>query len=97
MTSHAYYELPHAHPGLLNRLDELIIWARMNFKPQKSRSLSLRKGERNDRVTFTIGGKTSPHRGPAHPKPGKTIYISSLRQGYGENHPSAAFRRPVKD
>ncbi|KAJ8352978.1 hypothetical protein AAFF_G00124830, partial [Aldrovandia affinis] len=45
---------------LLKRLDELIIWARMNFKPQKSRSLSLRKGERNDRVTFTIGGEDIP-------------------------------------
>ncbi|KAJ8393342.1 hypothetical protein AAFF_G00062430 [Aldrovandia affinis] len=45
---------------LLKRLDELIIWARMNFKPQKLRSLSLRKGERNDRVTFTIGGEDIP-------------------------------------
>ncbi|KAJ8398944.1 hypothetical protein AAFF_G00416110 [Aldrovandia affinis] len=32
----------------------------MNFKPQKSRSLSLRKGERNDRVTFTICGEDIP-------------------------------------
>ncbi|CAJ1071391.1 PREDICTED: uncharacterized protein LOC107738138 [Xyrichtys novacula] len=32
----------------------------MKFKPQKSRSLSLRKGERNDRVTFTIGGEVIP-------------------------------------
>ncbi|CAJ1048449.1 PREDICTED: uncharacterized protein LOC107738138 [Xyrichtys novacula] len=45
---------------LLKRLDELISWARMKFKPQKSRSLSLRKGERNDRVTFTIGGEVIP-------------------------------------
>ena len=45
---------------LLKRLDELIAWARMKFKPQKSRSLSLRKGERNDRVAFTIGGEDIP-------------------------------------
>ncbi len=45
---------------LLKRLDELITWARMKFKPQKSRSLSLRKGERNDRVTFTISGEDIP-------------------------------------
>lgn len=37
---------------LLKRMDELITWARMRFKPQKSRSLSLRRGEQNDRVTF---------------------------------------------
>ncbi|KAI7794830.1 polyprotein [Triplophysa rosa] len=45
---------------LLKRLDELITLARMKFKPQKSRSLSLRKGERNDRVTFTISGEDIP-------------------------------------
>ncbi len=44
---------------LLKRLDELT-WARMKFKPQKSRRLSLRKGERNDRVTFTISGEDIP-------------------------------------
>lgn len=45
---------------LLNRLDELISWARMKFKPQKSRSLSLRKGKRNDRVAFSISGEHLP-------------------------------------
>ncbi len=45
---------------LLKRLDELITWASMKFKPQQSRSLSLRKGERNDRVTFTISGEDIP-------------------------------------
>ncbi|XP_028448018.1 uncharacterized protein LOC114564703 [Perca flavescens] len=43
---------------LLKRLDELITWARMKFKSQKSRSLSLRKGERTD--TFTISGEDIP-------------------------------------
>ncbi|XP_074530869.1 LOW QUALITY PROTEIN: interferon-induced very large GTPase 1-like [Halichoeres trimaculatus] len=45
---------------LMKRLDELITWARMKFKARKSRSLSLRKGVRNDRVTFTIGGEDIP-------------------------------------
>ncbi|KAJ8351711.1 hypothetical protein SKAU_G00231870 [Synaphobranchus kaupii] len=45
---------------LLKRLDELISWARMKFKPCKSRSLSLRKGVRNDRAIFTIGGENIP-------------------------------------
>ncbi|CAJ1064700.1 PREDICTED: uncharacterized protein LOC107738138 [Xyrichtys novacula] len=41
---------------LLRRLDELIGWARMKFKPGKSRSLLMCKGEYNDRALFTIGG-----------------------------------------
>ncbi|KAL7388165.1 hypothetical protein ABVT39_008471 [Epinephelus coioides] len=41
---------------LLERLDELITWARMKFRAAKSRSLSLRKGVWNDRAEFTIGG-----------------------------------------
>ena len=45
---------------LMKRLDELIIWARMKFKAKKSRSLSLRKGVLNDRVTFIIGGENIP-------------------------------------
>ncbi len=80
---------------LLKRLDELITWARMKFKPQKSRSLSLRKGEKNDSPLHQQWGRHPPHRGSAHPKPGKTVYIWSLRQGYGKNHPSAAVRRLV--
>lgn len=40
---------------LLRRLNELISWARMKLKPGKSRSLSLRNGERNGRATFTVG------------------------------------------
>ncbi|KAJ8339212.1 hypothetical protein SKAU_G00359980 [Synaphobranchus kaupii] len=45
---------------LLKRLDELISWARMKFKPCKSRSLSLRKGVWNDRAIFTISGENIP-------------------------------------
>ncbi len=42
-------------------------------------------------------GRHPSYRGSAHSKPGKTLYIWSLRQGYGENHPLAAVRRPFQD
>ncbi len=45
---------------LLKRLDELIQWARMKIKPSKSRSLSIRKGVRDDRTEFTAGGEKIP-------------------------------------
>ncbi|KAJ8394722.1 hypothetical protein AAFF_G00043220 [Aldrovandia affinis] len=40
---------------LLKRLDELVSWARMKIKPSKSRSLSLRKGVKNDNTIFVAG------------------------------------------
>ncbi|KAL6489820.1 hypothetical protein MHYP_G00001650 [Metynnis hypsauchen] len=45
---------------LLKRMDELMSWARMKIKPSKSRSLSLRRGVRNDRTTFVVGGEKIP-------------------------------------
>lgn len=45
---------------LLKRIDELMSWARMKVKPSKSRSLSLRRGVRNDSTTFVIGGEKIP-------------------------------------
>ena len=45
--------------ALLERLDELIGWAKMKFKPKKSRSLSLRKGVVKD-DHFVITGETIP-------------------------------------
>ncbi|KAJ8350642.1 hypothetical protein SKAU_G00257720 [Synaphobranchus kaupii] len=45
---------------LLKRMDELVGWARMKIKPSKSRSLSLRKGVRNDHTIFTAGGEEIP-------------------------------------
>ena len=41
-------------------MDELMIWCRMKFKPQKSRSLSLRRGKLNQNVNFEIGGQRIP-------------------------------------
>src|SRR4029079_17766207 len=45
---------------ILNRLDSLIAWARMKFKPEKSRSLSLNKGKISEKVKFEVGGQTIP-------------------------------------
>ena len=45
--------------ALLQRLDELIKWARMAFKPKKSRSLSLVKG-RAAQTRFHIAGEQIP-------------------------------------
>ncbi|GFR70068.1 reverse transcriptase [Elysia marginata] len=39
---------------MLARLDTLMAWCRMKFKPKKSRSLSIRKGKIEEAVTFTV-------------------------------------------
>ncbi|XP_078583875.1 uncharacterized protein LOC144866388 [Branchiostoma floridae x Branchiostoma japonicum] len=44
---------------VLQRLEELTEWARMRFKPSKSRSLSLRKGKISNRV-FSINNQDIP-------------------------------------
>ena len=41
-------------------MDELMIWYRMKFKPQKSRSRPLRKGKLNQNINFEIGGQRIP-------------------------------------
>ena len=45
---------------MLVRLDTLMEWSRMQFKPAKSRSLSLVNGELDDEVRFTVGGQATP-------------------------------------
>ena len=42
---------------MLERLIGLMSWCRMNFKPKKSRSLSVRKGKIDAAATFTVGNK----------------------------------------
>ncbi|GFO06374.1 reverse transcriptase [Plakobranchus ocellatus] len=39
---------------MLTRLDVLMSWCRMEFKPKKSRSLSIRKGKVDKATTFTV-------------------------------------------
>ena len=45
--------------ALLRRLDELIGWARMRFKPRNSRSLSLARGKPKS-IRFEIAGEVIP-------------------------------------
>lgn len=45
---------------LLQGLEQLITWARMSFKPAKSRSLVLRKGRVADQFRFTLGSTKIP-------------------------------------
>ena len=45
---------------MLKRLDDLMAWCRMSFKPKKSRSLSVRKGKVKEAVTFNVAGQNIP-------------------------------------
>ena len=45
---------------MLGRLEDLINWSRMAFKPKKSRSLSIRKGKVDDRVSFIVADQKIP-------------------------------------
>ncbi|GFO34521.1 reverse transcriptase [Plakobranchus ocellatus] len=45
---------------MLTRLDDLMPWCRMEFKPKKSRSLSIRKGKVNEATTFTVAEQQIP-------------------------------------
>ncbi|KAI4887728.1 hypothetical protein NFI96_005940 [Prochilodus magdalenae] len=45
---------------ILQGLERLITWARMDFKPVKSRSLVLRKGKVTDKFRFFLGGVRIP-------------------------------------
>ena len=44
---------------VLKRLDDLIVWSRMNFKASKSRSVTLEKGKQKE-VRYQIGGEEIP-------------------------------------
>ncbi|GFO36928.1 reverse transcriptase [Plakobranchus ocellatus] len=45
---------------MLTRLDVLMSWYRMEFKPKKSRSLSIRKGKVDETTTFTVAEQHIP-------------------------------------
>ncbi|XP_030281784.1 uncharacterized protein LOC115586678 [Sparus aurata] len=45
---------------ILQGLERLTIWARMRFKPEKSRSLVLKKGKVINRFYFSLGGTCIP-------------------------------------
>jgi hypothetical protein len=76
----------------LEDLEKLITWARMKFKPAKSRSLVLKKGKVQDRCRFRIGGELIP---TVTEKPVKylgKLFTSALndRQGVREFMTTAA-------
>ena len=45
---------------MVERLDILVAWCRMKFKPKKSRSLSVRKGKIDATTTFTVANQQIP-------------------------------------
>ena len=45
---------------ILRVLERLVTWARMKFKPKKSRNLVLRKGKTEERCTFTVQAEAIP-------------------------------------
>ncbi|KAK3756348.1 hypothetical protein RRG08_038837 [Elysia crispata] len=45
---------------VLERLDVLMAWCKVKFKPKKSRSLSVRKGKINATTTFTVTSQQIP-------------------------------------
>ncbi|GFN77645.1 reverse transcriptase [Plakobranchus ocellatus] len=55
---------------MLTRLGVLMSWCRMEFKPKKSRSLSIRKGKVGEATTFTLAEQQIP---TVSQKPGKSL------------------------
>lgn len=45
---------------ILEGLQKLMEWARMSFKPSKSRSMVLKKGKVDDKFRFNIAGTPIP-------------------------------------
>ncbi|GFN88029.1 transposase [Plakobranchus ocellatus] len=45
---------------MLTRLDVLMSWCRMEFKPKKSRSLSMRRGKVDEATTFPVAERQIP-------------------------------------
>ncbi|GFN83892.1 reverse transcriptase [Plakobranchus ocellatus] len=45
---------------MLARLDDLMSWYRVEFKPKKSRSLSIRRGKVDEDTTFTVAEQQIP-------------------------------------
>ncbi|GFO30016.1 collagen alpha-1(iv) chain [Plakobranchus ocellatus] len=46
--------------SMLVRLDALMNWSRMSFKPKKSRSLSIRKGKLDEDICFNVASQDIP-------------------------------------
>lgn len=64
---------------LLQGLERLMSWARMSFKPAKSRSLVLKKGKEADCFRFALGETTIPSVADRPVKSLGKIFYSSLK------------------
>ena len=64
---------------ILLQLQQVIEWARMKFKPQKSRSLSLQKGRVKPEVSFSIAGEPIPTVSQQPVKSLGRLYDASLK------------------
>ncbi|XP_056127556.1 uncharacterized protein LOC130105540 [Rhinichthys klamathensis goyatoka] len=74
---------------LLRGLEQLITWARMSFKPAKSRSLVLRKGKVADQFRFMLGDTIIPS---VSEKP-----VKSLGKLFTHNLKDTAARKGTSD
>ncbi|XP_039504261.1 uncharacterized protein LOC120460516 [Pimephales promelas] len=74
---------------LLRGLEQLITWARMSFKPAKSRSLVLRKGKVADQFRFMLGDTRIPS---VSEKP-----VKSLGKLFTHNLKDTAARKGTSD
>lgn len=64
---------------ILQGLEKLISWARMRFKPAKSRSLVVKKGKVTDRFRFNIDGSMIPSISEKPVKSLGKVFDSSLK------------------
>ncbi|GFN82187.1 reverse transcriptase [Plakobranchus ocellatus] len=64
---------------MLTRLDDLMSWCRMEFKPKKSRSLSIRRGKVDEATTFTVAEQQIPTVSQEPVKSLRRWYDSSIK------------------
>lgn len=58
---------------ILKGLEKMMVWARMSFKPAKSRSMVLRKGKVEDKFRFNIAGAAIPTISEASQESGQDV------------------------
>ena len=76
---------------LLKGLERNMTWARMYFKPAKSRSLVLKKGKVMEKVRFTVAGETIP---TLSEKPIKSLGKTFKQLSEGYSRKTEDYKRP---
>ncbi|KAK3760720.1 hypothetical protein RRG08_009356 [Elysia crispata] len=80
----------------LERLDVLMAWCRMKFKPKKSRSLSVRKREIDATTIFTVANQQIPTVSKEPVKSLGRMYDSSMKYNKKRTRNSrTCYRRPA--